>query len=180
MAKDTSDRSTSAEPPTEKPPQRELRFNLPPEQEEAVKLPPEPAEAWRKFVEAEREHPEHAAREQTKADEDRKVIDRAMAVRDNMAPPPWLKQTQREVLQRAQPIEAPKPVTPLPTTRPMGVGPKVWIAAQAIVALGQAGEVLVDRETMRKMVRAHTGQDVSMRTLAEALMFLRRGGHFAR
>jgi hypothetical protein len=164
MAKDTSELSTSAEAPAEKP-QRTFRFKLPPEQ----------AEFWRKWMMAERASLERAAQEQSKLDEDRKFLNHYIAVRDGMIPPPWRAQPV-EALQRPQPVEV--PLTPLPTTRPMGIGPKVWATAQAIVELRRAGAP-VDRGLLLDKVVERIGS-VSLRTLAEALMHLRRGGHVPR
>jgi hypothetical protein len=64
----------------------------------------------------------------------------------------------------------------LPETRPKGIGPKVWLAAKEVFALQREGDPLgVDLETLLRKVCKRIGDNrVSLRTLKNALHYLRR------
>jgi hypothetical protein len=63
----------------------------------------------------------------------------------------------------------------MPTTRPKGVGPKVWVAAKAVWELWGEGYRWLHRETLLRKVRDRIGDDgLSQRTVDEALAYLRR------
>jgi hypothetical protein len=72
--------------------------------------------------------------------------------------------------------EAKKPrEAALPTTRPKGIGPKVWLAANKVWELWGEGYRWSDREGLLRKVRDRIGNDgLSARTLDEALAYLRR------
>ncbi len=63
----------------------------------------------------------------------------------------------------------------LPTTRPRGIGPKVWLAINEVWDLYAGGYRWPDREALLRKVRVATGDEgLSPRTLDEALAYLRR------
>ena len=63
----------------------------------------------------------------------------------------------------------------LPTTRPKGIGPKVWLAIKEVWELYAGGYRWPDREAVLRKVRVATGDEgLSPRTLDEALAYLRQ------
>jgi hypothetical protein len=84
----------------------------------------------------------------------------------------------RKHVYRIWPIggEAKKPrEAALPRTRPKGIGPKVWLAANKAWELWRDGYRWPDREGLLRRVRDCIGNDgLSMRILDEALAYLRQ------
>jgi hypothetical protein len=72
--------------------------------------------------------------------------------------------------------EAKKPrKAALPTTRPKGIGPKVWLATNKVWEIRSEGYRSPDRERLLRKVRDRIGDDgLSARTLDEALAYLRK------
>ena len=158
MAKAQRKRSTGSPPPAEPPPPRRIT---------ALALPPEQVEGFRKLLEAGRQYLERARRDEGKLADARKVIDRAIAIRDGVVPPPWLKRLGIEPAGTA--------AKPLPTRRPAGVGPKVWLAITVVAALWREGFRWTHQEILLRRVRKQIGDErLSLRTLKEALHWLRR------
>jgi hypothetical protein len=84
----------------------------------------------------------------------------------------------RKHVHRVWPIagEAKKPrEAALPRTRPKGIGPKAWLAANKVWELWRDGYRWSDRESLLRKVRDRIGDDgLSARTLDEALAYLRQ------
>lgn len=117
-------------------------------------LPPEVAEAIKT--------------KQAEMGEARRNIARYIAIRDGQRPPPW----------KAR--ELPEGIRPLPIQRTKGVGPSVWAVAQAVFELRwREGLIWQNVENqLLTMVRARTSDNgLSLRTLKDALRFLRSGRH---
>jgi hypothetical protein len=74
--------------------------------------------------------------------------------------------------------DAEKPqLAALPTTRPKGIGAKVWLAANKVWELWGAGYRWTHREILLRKIRDRINDDrLSQRTLDEALAYLRRKG----
>ena len=85
---------------------------------------------------------------------------------------------RRSDIFRVWPIggEAKKPrKAALPTTRPKGIGPKVWLATNKVWELWSEGYRSPDREGLLRKVLDRIGDDgLSARTLDEALAYLRQ------
>jgi hypothetical protein len=86
---------------------------------------------------------------------------------------------RRAVVHRIWPMAADHTVEPgqaaLPTTRPKELGPKAWLAVKKVWELWVEGYRLPDREQLLQKVRDRIGNNgLSMRTLDEALAYLRR------
>jgi hypothetical protein len=65
--------------------------------------------------------------------------------------------------------------TALPATRPKGIGHKVWLAANKVWELWCEGYQWPDREQLLRKVRKRIGDErLSLRTLDEALAYLRK------
>ncbi|HZZ26124.1 MAG TPA: hypothetical protein VFE60_27820 [Roseiarcus sp.] len=63
----------------------------------------------------------------------------------------------------------------LPTTRPKGIGPKVWLATNKVWELWSEGNRSPNREALLRKVRVAIGDEgLSPRTLDEALAYLRQ------
>jgi hypothetical protein len=156
MAKAPRKRSTSSPSTADRtPPSRKLVYRLgelsPAEQEKVKGL----AEASKVSA----EEREKLQQEEALEAEGRKVIDRALVIRDGLVPPP---------------------AKQLPAMQPKDVPRKVWLAACAVYALVCEGDKS-NIELRLEKVRERTGnKNLSRTTLYEARKWLKAKGFIAR
>jgi hypothetical protein len=193
MAKVRKRRSTASPPPADKS-RPSLTLELPPEQAEALQkllpppealrkyalppgatrtfsLPPELAEGLRKLAlsseQAEALHklvfqpkPAEALRKYALPPGAEQELSLHLAIRDGLLPPSWSEETQV--------------AKELPTSRPQGIGPKVWLAANVVLALSREGYKWGDREMLRRKVEERTRVKLSLATLKKAIRYLKK------